>query len=266
MEDAGRCIWCLRPCRDQDVEHIFPEALGCPPHLTLPGTTVCRACNNGLGHLDQAVADDFDFLAVMNGIRRKGGRRAEVVSRGNVYAASTAEGPNIFFNLESVAHTAPTGRRIAPFRGRERDVRPQVARLSDGRARVTFEVPFGQHKKFARGLYKIALNSIAFLLGADRARASRYDWIRDYVRNGGITRHIMLTAAADASYSLASYPPWTGENGEEAMAIRIGPAEFLLDLSQNEIQLPKLLEKASESMGEGNFSVFPRGKYGVHEV
>ena len=257
MGDAERCIWCLRSVRDQDVEHIFPEALGCPPHLTLPGTAVCRACNNGLGHLDQVVADDFDFLVVMNGIRRKGGRRAEVVSRGNVYAASTAEGPNIFFNLESAAHTAPTGQRVGPFRGRERDIRPQIKPLAEGTAEVTFEVPFGQHKKFARGLYKIALNSIAFLLGADRARDRRYDWIRAYVRNGGTRRHILLTAAADASYSLASYPPWTGENGEEVMAIRIGPAEFLLDLSQNEVQLPKLLEKASESMGDGNFSVFP---------
>jgi hypothetical protein len=257
MGDGDRCIWCLKPARDKDVEHIFPDAFGCPPHLTLPGTTVCRACNNGLAHLDQVVADDFDFLAVMNGIRRKGGRRAELMSRGNVYAASTADGPNIFFNLESVAHTAPTGQRVGPFQGRERDIRPQITRLADGRAEVAFEVPFGQHKKFARGLYKIALNSIAFLLGADRARDHRYDWIRTYVKSGGARRHILLKSAADASFLLASYPPWTGENGEEAMPIRIGAAEFLLDLSLNESQLPMLLEKAAEIMGDGNFSVLP---------
>ena len=257
MRAGDLCIWCLQPAKDRDLEHIFPEVLGCPSHLTLPGTTVCRKCNNNLAHLDQVVADDFDFLLVMNRIKRKGGRPAEVASRGNVYAASTAEGPNIFFNLESIAHTAPTGQTVGPFRGRERDIRPQINRLSNGQAEVSFEVAFGQHKKFARGLYKIALSSIAFLLGPERALQQKYDWIRTYVRHGGARRHILLTAAADKRFMLASYPPWTSEEGEEAMEVRIGMAEFLLDLSEGEVHLPRLLERASVSFGEGNFSVFP---------
>ena len=136
-------------------------------------------------------------------------------------------------------------------------VRPSIKRLGNGQAEISFEVSFGQHKKFARGLYKIALSSIAYLQGPDRALQPKYDWVRDYVRHGGTRRHILLTAAADSRFTLASYPPWNSDSGEEAMEIRIGMAEFLLDLSPDEVQLPRLVEKARASFGDDNFSVLP---------
>jgi len=266
MRTAGYCIWCLQPASDRDVEHIFPEALGCPAHLTLSGTTVCRKCNNGLAHLDQVVADDFDFLTVMDGIPRKGGRPPEIASRGNVYGVGAAEGPVIFFNLESVSHTTPNGKTVAPFRGRERDIRPSMKRMADGKGEVSFEVAFGQHRKFARGLYKIALSSIAYLLGPERALQEKYDWVRGYVRHGGARRHVLLTAAASPGFGLASYPPFVSESGEEAMDIRIGPAEFLLDLTENEVQLMSLVNKAREQFGAENFSIFPAFQGGRGEA
>jgi hypothetical protein len=257
MRTAGYCIWCLQAATDKDVEHIFPEALGCPPDLTLSGTTVCRKCNNGLAHLDQAVAEDFDFLTVMNGIPRKGGRAAEIASRGNVYGTTTSNGPIIFFNLESVPHVTPNGRTLAPFRGRERDIRPVMKRIANGKGEISFEVAFGQHKKFARGLYKIALSSIAYYLGPERALKARYDWVRHYVRHGGARRHVLLTAASSPRFEFACFPPFANESGDEAVDIRIGPAEFLLDMTENEVQLVTLVSKAREIFGAEGFSIFP---------
>ena len=117
------CIWCLGLTDDEDVEHIFPASLGCPDHMTLPGTVVCRACNSGLAHLDQALAEEFDFMAFMKGIPRKHGRQPEISSRGNVYGWVSSDGPELHFNSERHAVTTVGGRRLAPFRGRGRDVK-----------------------------------------------------------------------------------------------------------------------------------------------
>ncbi len=59
MSNNNTCIWCSRPTTDKDLEHIFPEALGCSAHLTLPGTVVCRRCNMGLAPLDQSFLIDL---------------------------------------------------------------------------------------------------------------------------------------------------------------------------------------------------------------
>lgn len=257
MPLALPCIWCMRESHDRDIEHIFPAALGCPDHLTLPGSVVCRKCNNELAHLDQIIAGDFDFLMVMLGIKRKRDRPAEIRSRGNVYAVSTAEGPNIFFNLDPVLYTTPTGQKIGPFRGRQRDVRPQIKRVKGNEVEVSFEVAFGRNPKFVRGLYKIALSSIAHLLGHSAALSDQFDWLREYVMNGGTRRRVMLTAASDSNFIVAAYPPWKAENGDQAMEIRIGTASFLLDLSQNESPLPRLIEVARTQYGEDKFSVLP---------
>lgn len=255
------CIWCLRESHDRDIEHIFPEALGCPSYLTLPGTAVCRKCNNDLAHLDQVIADDFDFLAVMHGIKRKRGRPAEIASRGNVYATSTTEGPNIFFNLDPNPFTAPTGHTVGPFRGRQRDVRPQIVHDGSGRVNVSFDIAFGQHRKFARGLYKIALSSVAYLQGPETALNPRFNWLRTYVRHGGRPRRILLTSASDSQFVLAAYPPWQNAEGDQAMGVRIAMAEFLLDLTASETQLSSFIDLARIHFGEEHFSVLPSDAY-----
>ncbi len=45
------CLWCRASKYRSNLEHILPEGLGCPPWLVLEDG-VCKACNNGLGHVD----------------------------------------------------------------------------------------------------------------------------------------------------------------------------------------------------------------------
>jgi len=78
------CIWCKKTTQKIAEEHIIPDALGCPANLVLTKGEVCQACNNGLAHLDQAVADEFDMIAFNENIPRKGGRPPVVLGRGNV--------------------------------------------------------------------------------------------------------------------------------------------------------------------------------------
>jgi len=255
----GACIWCLTDSTDRDREHIFPEALGCPDHLMLPGTVVCKKCNNGLAHLDQVVVDDFDFLLVMHGVKRKRGLAPKVASRGNVYATNSSAGPQIFFNLDPVERMAPTGQRIGPFRGRTRDIRPHIQKRGRSLSSVEFDIPIGQDRKFARGLYKIALNSIAHMLGPDVARGEQFDWLREYVRHGGQRRSIMLTGAPDEKFRVAAFPPWKNADGDYAIELRIAFTNFLLDLSSDESLLPKFEQEAKLHFSKSEYSISPKG-------
>lgn len=252
------CIWCSRPASDRDAEHIFPEALGCPDHLVLPGTVVCRNCNTGLAHLDQAVADEFDLVAFLKRIPRKGGRPPEIVSRGNMFARIETTGPEIFFNLEPFAVTSPKGRKLAPYRGGLRDIRPNIRRNGPV-GHVSFDQPFGQGKKFVRGITKIAFSAFTFLCGADLARSSRFDGVRTYVRHGGTKRHTMIRPAPDDTYTLAAHPPWSGPDGEYCIEIRIDTIQFLVDLSTSESLFPTLKAKALETYGPDGWSILPNG-------
>jgi HNH endonuclease len=63
------CIWCTKLNASTAVEHIIPEALGCPNGFVLKDGAVCESCNNNLGHLDQAVLDEFDMLVFLAGVK-----------------------------------------------------------------------------------------------------------------------------------------------------------------------------------------------------
>lgn len=254
--DSNLCIWCLNPSADTDLEHVFPEALGCPEHITLPGTVVCRKCNNDLAHLDQIVAADFDFLTFMHRVPKKGGRPAAIDSRGNVLGKINGSNSEIFFNGESHPVQTHTGQTLAPFRGSPRDVRPSIRR--DGPfSEMSFEVPLGQHKKFVRGITKIAVSALALVLGADVVRTSRFDWARRYVRFGGLKRRILLRQFPGNSYSLAVERPWKNDAGDYAVEIRIANIGFFVDLSGSEILYPLLREKMLETYGTKGWTTLP---------
>lgn len=257
--NRGSCIWCLKDSSDSDVEHIFPEALGCPNHLTLPGSIVCKRCNNGLAHLDQVVVSDFDFLLLMHGINRKRGRAPAVDSRGNVHAITSTDGVGICFNLDSVDHVTPWGNRVGSYKGRSRDIKPKIEKLRGKLCSVEFEVNIGQDEKFPRGMYKIALNSIAYMLGPAVARSENFDWLREYVNKGGKRRRILLTSVPNQSFTVTAFPPMMNAHGEYALEVRIALANFLLDLSEEESLIPMFEQEALSLYGESGYSVFPMG-------
>lgn len=252
----GICIWCLGLADDKDVEHILPASLGCPDHMTLPGTVVCRACNSGLAHLDQAVADEFDFIAFMKGIPRKRRRPPEISSRGNVYGWVSDDGPQLHVNLERYAVTAVNGKRLAPFRGNKRDVNVATERKA-GQVEASFEVPFGQSPKFIRGIFKAAFSCFTFLTDAEIARSAQFQEIRDFVRLGKGVRHLIVTSDPDENFTLGAYPPWVSPEGFYSMPIRIGPIHFLVDLSPGEVAFPRLRAKKLELDGPEGWTTLP---------
>ena len=253
---SNRCIWCLQHAEGGHEEHIIPEAIGCPPGFVLPGTVVCRKCNNGLSDLDQAVIDEFDFSAFMAGVPRKKGRPPAIRSRGNVLATVEPGGPTYTFNMDPTSINAHDGSRLAGYRGSKRDIRAKFTKQGHV-ATVNFDIPFGQNRKFVRGITKIAFSSLAYFLGAPLALSPAFSSIRRFVRDGVGVRHLLLTFNGDSTYSNSVWPPYVSPSGEYAVTLRIASVEFLVDLSEEESLLSMFQSKAPEFFGEKKWCTLP---------
>ncbi|MEO7623235.1 MAG: HNH endonuclease [Gallionella sp.] len=254
--DSHCCIWCLGIAEGGHEEHIIPEALGCPPGFVLPGTVVCRKCNNNLAHLDQAVLDEFDFPVFMAGVPRKKGKKPIIRSRGNVLATVEKDGPTYTFNMESYPVKGHDGSHLAGFRGSKRDVRGKFSKQGDGAA-ISFDVSFGQSPKFVRGITKIAFSSLAYFLGAQTALSSSFNPVREFVRDGIGKRHLLLMFGEDKTYRNNVLAPYVSPTGEYSIALRIACIEFLVDLSEKESNFMTFQSKMPEFRGSKDWCVLP---------
>lgn len=153
---TGQCIWCLSEFGEAEktVEHIIPEGLGCPPDFLLRNGEVCGHCNNGLGHLDQVLIDNFDFHAFLAGIPRKGGRPPALLNRGNVRGTVIDGKPTLHFNLEQYPIPLEDGTNLAPKRNSKRNVDASIRRQGNFGV-VNYKLEFGNDPKFVRALYKV---------------------------------------------------------------------------------------------------------------
>ena len=238
------CIWCKQHANDIDEEHIFPEALGCPSHLVLPGSVVCKQCNNKLSHLDQAVADEFDFTAFMANIPRKRGRPPIIQNRSNVQGKVTLSGPEISFNMESYTIKTHDGITLPPYRNQARGVKKAEISLDGNIGTASFEVPFGQGKNFVRGINKVAFSALTYLCGSELALSSKFDEVRSFVENKAGSRKILVTQASDNEFKLATLPYQI--DNDYCIEIRIGTLCFLVDLSNGQLRFHSFEKHATE--------------------
>lgn len=251
------CIWCGNKAGGRHVEHIVPEVLGCPPVFVLPAKVICQSCNNGLGHLDQAVADDFDFVSFQAGIPRKKGRSPGITNRGNVYGFIGVNGPEILFNLDPSPIVAPDGQPVAAYRGYDRNIRPSFKKEGQY-TQILFQVSFGQVKKFQRGIYKIALSALAYFVGVNELYKRKYDKLRQYVCEGKGTRHFMVLAEDDSNgYFHTFAPPFVSPTGDYALEFRLACVRFIVDLSESESYLPAIAATAKQEVGENGWTIVP---------
>lgn len=253
---STRCIWCGEIGADPDIEHIIPEAMGCPPAFILTGGVVCKRCNNGLAHLDSAVANEFDLLSFISGVPRKGGKPPAVASRGNVFGSYFEGSPTLSFNMERHAVEAHDGSHLASFHGSARNV-PIKVTVNGSVVTASGSAAFGQSPKFLRGLAKIALSSVAYFLGAEAALDARHDRVRDFVVLGIGERHALVRFSEDSTYRNTVWAPFQSENGGLAVTFRLAIVEILMDLSADEDQFPLFEAKQRKTESAGGWCVLP---------
>jgi HNH endonuclease len=250
------CIWCKAVNPPTSLEHIIPEALGCPKGFVLPGGIVCRDCNNGLAHLDQAVIDEFDFLTFMSGVPRKKGRSPEIRNRGNVIATKGAAGTEISFNMNPYPVTGHDGTKLGGFRKSERNIQASFA-TNGPYAKISFSRSLGKNPKFVRGITKIALSSLAYFLGENVANLADFDPVRAFVRKGIGHRPVLIRPSGTAAYSNQVWPPFQSKAGEYAVTFRLAVMEFGVDLSPEFTAFDRFKAMAQQIHGDSGWTCLP---------
>lgn len=250
------CIWCKRDDRKRSVEHIIPDALGCPPDFVLKRGEVCQKCNNRLAHLDQAVIDDLDFLAYMNGIPRKRGKPPEIRSRGNVIGTYEKGAPAVFFNMETHPITTHLGERLGAYGRSERNVNATLEKNGDI-AKISFDTEFGRNPKFTRGIVKIAFSSLAWLIGAEKLANKAFNPVRRFVTKGAGFRPIILSTDGDLAYSNRVWSPYTSPDGHYSVAFRLAVFHVWVDLSPECSCFPAVRDAMFNEHGETGWNCLP---------
>jgi HNH endonuclease len=174
------CIWCQHS-DDFTLEHILPDALGCPTHLTL-GTSVCRECNRTNGKLDRALLKPFEFITVIKGIPRKKGRRPTIDGHSTFASGYDENGPALFFNRERFPVDTPLGKRLERTSSVDVIERFDVKDIGNGTAEIKIKQRLVFDRSAVRGLFKIALELIAFHEGTAAVQSPLFDHVRRYVR------------------------------------------------------------------------------------
>jgi HNH endonuclease len=252
LRNMTNCIWCTEATEDLAEEHIIPDAIGCPYDLILRNGEVCKSCNNRLGHLDRAVADEFDMVAFNENVPRKDGKVAAIRSRGNVVATRSPTGSVVTINMEKRSVKAHDGTTVGAYGKSTRNINARFERHGQF-ATISGEIEFGQGPKFLRGISKIALSSFTYYMGADQALSALFDPVRLFVLEGQGDRPIIIKARSDMATRL-NVPIKLSAN-EYVVPFSVLCIDFYVDLSPNMSGLPTIKKWMLEQHGEDGWTL-----------
>lgn len=227
-----KCIWHKGDENPPSLEDIF--LAGGPEEVVFKNGEVCKPCNNGFGHLDQAVRDTLDLPAFRFGIRDRHGRRSEVRNRRNFKAYHGPDGPVIAVNMGKEPMILPGDVRVDPYRGGKRDVR--AVHHKDpvtGLDHVVIDFQTGNDPKFVRGIHKMAFELLASRIGSDATLAEAYDPVRAFVKDGVGRRHVLMRWNHEFIYCMPNYT-FTNADGGHAENFWVFGVEFLVDLTPSQ--------------------------------
>ncbi|MCB2059326.1 MAG: HNH endonuclease [Novosphingobium sp.] len=256
MTQLQDCIWCSSPVRKASIEHILPEALGCPPGFCLTDC-VCMACNNRLGHVDQALLRQFEIIAFLGGVRRKGGRPPSIDNWAPIKARYAENGPELHMNAGPQTVDAFGARLPAASPRNGIQFVSLEPRIPGVRTELKFEQEFGRGPKFSRALHKVAFGALAYFVGAEEARSHRFDPVRDFVRNGRGQFNVMMTCAQQLGGHRFNPPVYLPERTLPIVEFEIFGVAFLLDLDVEQKGLMQVRD-ALIAHSASNWTILPR--------
>ncbi|EZP70644.1 hypothetical protein BV96_03320 [Sphingomonas paucimobilis] len=246
-------MWCLKPIRKESEEHVLPDALGCPPHLVLR-VGVCMACNNGLGHVDQALIRQFEIIAFMHGVRRKKGKAPAINMWAPIKGRYVDGKPEIHLNagpqvVEANGRPLPAANATNGITKVEFET-PEVGQ----RATISFTQEMGREPKLARALLKVALGSVAIYWGLAEARDAKFNPVRAFVRKGVGSFDVLMTNGRPGVTQHVSAPMLRPGDKLPLVEISLFGAAFIVDTDPAQSGLAGLRE-AFEQDGGGGWTI-----------
>lgn len=255
-EPVQNCIWCKLPVRKSNVEHILPASLGCPEHFVLRDR-VCMACNNGLGHVDQALLRDFEIIAFMRGVRRKGGRPPAINSWEAVRGRYSADGPELCLNAgPQMVEAWGQNLRAASLRNGIHGITAEPM-IPGQKCTIKFQQQIGRDPKFRRAVYKVGFGTLTYFSGANEALKKEYDAVRAFVRKGiGDFDVLMMGGSTDQAHYFC--PPVVLERCVYPVVdMAFFGVSFVVDFDPEQRGLKLMRERLTERQIE-NWMIMPR--------
>jgi hypothetical protein len=210
MATKETCIWCGAFPADS-LEHIAPDALGCPANFVL-AVGVCAKCNHRNGRLDRALLTPYEIITVLKGIPRKKGKRPTVDGFASFSSSYDENGPVFYINREKHAVQTPSGKWLRGTSANDPIKDSNWQQLADGLVNITYKLELRFDRMAVRGLFKIAIESIAFFEGLGVIRNTDFDSVKHFVlKGGGNFRAIMMPDQNDTYDSY--FGPCFGQEG-----------------------------------------------------
>lgn len=151
-------------------------------------------CNNKNSKLDRALLKPFELITVMKGIPRKRGRAPTVDGFSTLSSTHGPSGAEIYFNRERFSVTTPSGKRLGPTSANDEVRQLEVKHVSGNQVNVSIQMQLRFGRQAVRGLFKTALESIAYYCGLDSVRGEEFEAVRDFVqRDKGSFQILMMS-------------------------------------------------------------------------
>lgn len=236
----SRCIWCLREHPDSAIEHVIPQAVGCPPDLVLRDGEVCRPCNSHLGvRVDVALVHNFEQMLAIAELQATGKTHRRLAGIGNMQISDMPSGQHVAFSMGSTAIVDEAGTRVGPLRRDRRHATATFRDLGNGQGEISGEIAFIHDDRFSRALHKIALELLVFTPTPDIVYESRFDLIRDYVMRGVGTRRVVMAYTEHDWKARKQQVILSPDGGVTAEFLFCG-CVFFVDLSPQQTFFPRL--------------------------
>jgi hypothetical protein len=252
-----KCIYCLKQHNSKSIEHVIPEAIGCPENAILQNGEVCSKCNNELGHnIDMHLKDAFDFLLFNCNISRKKHRFPVVASRGNLFAEYINGKPNVYFNTGNKSVLTGSQKKLVAYNpSNKRHVKIDYYR-NGNEINFNFSVTIGEDIRFTRAIFKIALGSLTLQKGIDETLNQEYNNIRSFILTGSPVLYCIATSDEKPIVQNILYPLWEKEH-HFIVPIRLLGMDFLCDISQGQLLYPEIFNQFKKFKGNTGWTYYP---------
>jgi len=239
----NRCIYCLQESTEAPPEHVIPEALGCPEEAILRKGEVCQGCNNGLAHLDVALADSFDLARFFTNQPTKKGKPPTIAGRSNVTTIVTNGEPILHINLGPGDVKLPDGRVLKAPNKKGNSLRGKLVVDANGKATIQGEAHAFQNPKFTRAIHKVAIGIIAGTLSRSAALSESLNPAREFVLTGAGPKRTILCRipTTEWKYLHRAWAPRTSAEGYCVVFVLCG-YQFTVDCTPTQASIPRMLK------------------------
>jgi hypothetical protein len=210
-----------------------------------------------MGNLDRALLRQFELMAFIGNVPRKGGRRPSLDSWASIAGRYAKGGPEMHINggpglIEAL------GKTLKPVPA-TREIENVSFEVSGATATLKFSQRFGDDPKFIRALYKVAVGVTVFWLGPHVVRGAEMNAVRKFVKKGkGAFKILMLGRSGGMCHRFS--PPYKGTSTPFlAVGMRIFGVDFLADFDPGQRLIAAMENKLLEE-GFENWAIIPVSK------